>query len=111
AFLVDSEGTLLFYNEAAEKLLGLRFEEAGQMAQGEWGTQFRPRIPGGAEVPVDELPLAIALGRGRPGHARLEITGADGQDHQIEVSALPIHGAGSQAGAFAIFWPVSGERA
>jgi PAS domain S-box-containing protein len=109
AFLVDGEGTLLFYNEAAEELLGLRFEDAGPMAPDEWGTQFRPRVPGGEELTVEELPLTIALRQGRPGHARMEITAADGEDHQIEVSAMPIKAGGSQQGAFAIFWPVAGE--
>ena len=41
AFLVDNDGALLFYNEAAEGLLGLRFEEAGRMEPDEWGTRFR----------------------------------------------------------------------
>jgi PAS domain-containing protein len=109
AFLVDGEGTLLFYNEAAEELLGLRFEDAGPMAPDEWGTQFRPREPGGEELTVEELPLTIALRQGRPGHARMEITGADGEDHEIQVSAMPIQAGGSQQGAFAIFWPVAGE--
>jgi PAS domain-containing protein len=105
AFLVDEEGALLFYNEAAGELLGVRFEQAGPMEPGEWGTRFRPRKPGGRELTVEELPLTIALRRGRSGHARMEITGADGEDRLIEVTALPIQGAGPQRGAFAIFWP------
>jgi PAS domain-containing protein len=108
AFLVDEEGVLLFYNRAAEDLLGVRFEEAGAMAPDEWGTRFRPREPGGQELAVDDLPLTIALRRGRPGHVRMEITDANDRDHEIEVSALPIRGSGRQWGAFAIFWPVEG---
>ena len=109
AFLVDREGTLLFYNEAAEELLGLRFDEAGPMGPDEWGTQFRPRVPGGRELTVEELPLTIALRQGRPGHAHMQITAADGEDHEIHVSALPIEAGGSQQGAFAIFWPGARE--
>jgi PAS domain-containing protein len=109
AFLVDNGGALLFYNEAAEGLLGLRFEEAGRMEAEEWGTRFRPREPGGRELRVDELPLTIALRQGRPGHARMEITGADGSDHLIEVSAMPIFSRDGQNGAFAIFWPVEND--
>lgn len=106
AFLVDDSGNLLFYNEPAEGLLGLRFEDAGEMAPEDWGTRFRPREPGGQELAVEELPLTIALREGLPGHARMEITGADGEEHQIAVSAIPIRGqSGFQYGAFAIFWP------
>jgi PAS domain-containing protein len=109
SFLVDREGTLLYFNEAAEELLGISFEEAGPMEPGTWGTRFRPREPGGRELPVDELPLAIAVQSGRPGFARMRITGADGSDRDIEVTALPITGGGEQEGSLAIFWPVGEE--
>jgi PAS domain-containing protein len=104
-FLVDEAGTLLFYNAAAGELLGMPFEDAGEMPPEDWGGRFRPREPGGRELTVEELPLTIALRDGEPGHARMEITGADGRDHQIAVSAIPIRGRGGQHGAFAIFWP------
>lgn len=105
SFLVDEVGTLLFYNEAAGELLGMRFDEAGEMPPEDWGSRFRPREPGGRALAVDELPLTIALREGEPGHARMEITGADGADRQIAVSAIPIRGRSGQHGAFAIFWP------
>jgi PAS domain-containing protein len=109
AFLVDEAGTLLFFNEAAAKLLGMPFDEAGEMPPDDWGTRFRPRVFGGRELTVEELPLTIALRDGNPGHAHLEITAADGQDHKIAVSAIPIRGRSGQHGAFAIFWPVPTE--
>jgi PAS domain-containing protein len=105
AFLVDEAGTLLFYNAAAGDLLGMPFEEAGEMGPDDWGSRFRPREPGGRELDVEELPLTIALREGQPGHARMEITAADGEDHRIAVSAIPIRGQAGQRGAFAIFWP------
>ena len=105
AFLVDEGGTLLFYNEAAGELLGMPFADAGEMPPEDWGSRFRPREPGGRELAVEELPLTIALRDGEPGHARMEITGADGDDRQIAVSAIPIRGQSGQRGAFAIFWP------
>jgi PAS domain-containing protein len=109
SFLVDREGTLVYFNEAAAELLGMSFEEAGPMKPGSWGTRFRPREPGGRELRVEELPLAIAVQFGRPGFARMQITGADGDDRDIEVTALPIMRGGAQEGALALFWPVSAE--
>jgi PAS domain-containing protein len=109
SFLVDREGTLLYFNDAAGELLGISFEEAGRMESGTWGTRFRPREPAGRELPVGELPLAVAVQSGHPAHSRMRITGADGRDHDIEVVALPIMGGDSQEGAVAIFWPVHGE--
>jgi PAS domain-containing protein len=110
SFLVDGEGTLIFYNEAAAQLLGMSFEEAGPMESGTWGTRFRPREPGGKELPVGDLPLSIAVQSGRPGYARMTITAANGEDHEIAVSALPIMGGDEQRGAIAIFWPVADEE-
>jgi PAS domain-containing protein len=109
SFLVDREGTLLYFNGAAADLLGITFEEAGRMEAGTWGTRFKPREPGGRELPVGELPLAIAVQSGRPAYARMQITGADGSEHDIEVAALPIMSRDTQEGALAIFWPVHQE--
>jgi PAS domain-containing protein len=104
AFLVDHRGALLFYNEAAGALLGVPFEEAGRMEPEDWGTRFGPFDSEGRPIPLDEVPLTIALREGRPAHASLCIHSADGQDHDIEVSALPITAA-ETSGAMAIFWP------
>ena len=42
AFLVDPEGTLLFYNEPAEAILGRRFDDTGEMPAEEWSSAFFP---------------------------------------------------------------------
>src|SRR4051812_47181559 len=91
-FLVDAQGTLVYYNDAAAELLGMPFAEAGPMPAGTWGTRWSPREPGGPEIPVAELPLAIAVQSGRPAYAPMVITRPSGEDHEIEVSALPICG-------------------
>jgi PAS domain-containing protein len=106
AFLVDEEGTLVFYNDAAGDLLGLPFEEAGRMGPDEWGTRFGPFGADGEKVPVADLPLTIALRRGRPSHAHFRIRSATAEEHDIEVSAFPILGTGGQRGAIAVFWPI-----
>jgi len=61
AFLVDEDGVLIFYNEAAGAMLGKRFEEAGAMPPEEWGTAFGPMDEHGNPLPFDELPLVISL--------------------------------------------------
>ena len=104
AFLVDMEGTLVFFNDAAGELLGLRYEEAGPMPANEWGTRFVPLRPDGSPFPVEELPLALALSRGLPSHERMHIRAETGSEHDIEVCAFPITGVGGTHGALAIFW-------
>jgi PAS domain-containing protein len=105
AFLVDEGGELVFFNEAAGALLGMRFEETGKMGVDEWGTRFGPFDENGDRIPYDELPLVIAVRQGRPAHANFEIHAADGARHEIEVSAMPIMTTEGSRGAMAIFWP------
>src|SRR6185503_20220600 len=85
-FLVDHDGTLVFYNEAAEAVLGRRFEETGSMPANEWAERFAPRDPGGRPLPADALPLTIAIRQGRPAHSEFFIRGLDGVDRLIEAT-------------------------
>jgi PAS domain-containing protein len=103
AFLVDAAGVLVFFNERAEELLGVKYEEAGPMAPEEWGGRFSPTRLDGQPLSVAELPLAIALA-GRPAHAPMRIRSASGALSDIEVSAFPLTGRAGQTGALAIFW-------
>ena len=106
AFLVDAGGVIVFYNEAAGSLLGVRFEEYGRAAPERWGTEFGPFDKDGEPIPYDRLPLTLALRDGRAVHDSFRIRSADGVDRQIEVSAFPIQTSGGQQGAIAIFWEV-----
>jgi PAS domain-containing protein len=108
AFLVDNGGTLIFFNEAAGELLGVRFEEAGPMAAAEWGSRLTPSAPDGRPLPLEELPLAIAINEGRPAHGLLHIVSAVGRERDIEVTAFPILGRTGQSASIAIFWDRSG---
>jgi PAS domain S-box-containing protein len=105
AFLVDEDGALVFYNEAAAALLGMSFEEAGKMHAEEWGTRFGPFDQDGEQIPLEELPLTIALREGRPAHSKFKIRSMTGAEHDIEVSAMPISASQGPSGAMAIFWP------
>ena len=105
AFLVDDAGMLVFFNEAAGALLGKRFEEIGKMDAEEWGGTFGPFDEKGEQIPFDELPLTIALRDGHPAHSKFQIRSMDGQEHAIEVSAMPIVTSSGSRGAMAIFWP------
>jgi PAS domain-containing protein len=43
-FVVDPQGTLVFYNEPAELLLGRRFEETGEMSIADRCPSVAPRL-------------------------------------------------------------------
>jgi PAS domain-containing protein len=104
-FLVDPAGTLLYYNEPAELLLGLRYDETGEMPLEEWGTVFAPTDRSGMPLAPEDLPLAIAVQQGHPAHGQISITGLDGVARHLSVTALPLVGQSNRnLGAVAIFW-------
>jgi PAS domain-containing protein len=106
-FIVNGEGTLLFYNEPAERLLGQRFEETGELSTTEWSTAFVPTDHFGNPLPPEKLPLVIALRQRRPAHADFRIRGFDGVVRHIQVTAFPLAGRANRfLGAVAIFWEV-----
>jgi PAS domain-containing protein len=107
AFLVDADGVLVFFNERAGELLGVHYEEAGPMPPEEWGGRFAPTGLDGRPMPLEELPLAIAL-QGRPAHKPMRIQSGSGDTYDIDVTSFPLEGQAGQAGALSIFWERSG---
>lgn len=104
-FLVDPAGTLLYFNEPAERVLGQRFDEAGEMPVERWSTIFAPVDASGAPLPAESLPLVVALTECRPTHGHFWIRGLDHALRRIEVTAFPIVGVADRfVGAVAIFW-------
>ena len=107
-FVVDPEGTLLFYNEPAEPILGRRFEETGEMPMSEWLTSFEPTDEEGRPLAPTEDPLGIALAEQRPAHGILWLRGLDNVRRHIEATCFPLIGqANRYLGAVAIFWEIA----
>jgi len=106
-FIVDPHGTLIFYNEPAEAILGHRFDETGEMPAHEWSSAYTATDGGNEPIAPERLPLMIVLRQHRPAHSRLLIRDRDGDRHLIEVTAFPLDDhAGRLLGAVAIFWKV-----
>ena len=105
AFVVDAEGTLAYFNEAAEPVLGRSYAEAGELRAGEWASDWKPTDLDGMPVPLEDLPLGIAFREGRPAHRAIRITGGDGVEREIEVTAFPLRPRQDViVGAVAVFW-------
>ena len=109
-FLVDERGDLAFLNEAAERLLGIRFDDIDELPFETWTTTFRPRGADGELLPPEALPLVRALRGRQPAHGPLVITGSDGVVRTIEITAFPLEGGHNRLiGAVAMFWEPSNE--
>ena len=107
-FVVDPAGTLLFYNEPAEVLLGRVFDEAGEMPMGEWSTIFRPTDDDGRPLAPDELPLVVTIKQRQPARRALWIVGLDGVPRKVDILAFPLIGQGNRLlGAAAVLWDVN----
>ncbi len=104
-WLVDVEGTAIYFNEAAEAILARRFVEGRGMPAREWSTYFEPRDAEGNLVPYERLPLGVAVREGRPDHRDLLVRSADGIDRWISVTAFPLFAHADEClGALAVFW-------
>ena len=103
--LADARGYLVFYNEAAEAVVGRRFSETGEMPLDDWIAAFEPRTAESDPLPADRRPARIALDERRPAHLSYVVTSTDGVEREIEVIALPLFAHTDEfVGIIVIFW-------
>ena len=104
-FIADAEGNLVFYNEAAEAILGRTFAEAGTMSSYGWTSQFLLEDVDGTPMPLERMPAGIALLEQRPAHDKLWMTGLDGERKLLSVTAVPLFASATEfVGMIALFW-------
>lgn len=104
-WVIDAEGDLVFFNEAAEPTLGIRADDVDQMPLEAWTTGFSPRDLQGNPIEGEDLPPVKALRQGTPQHDTVEITGGDGVSRRISISAFPLTGGhGDIMGSVTMFW-------
>jgi PAS domain-containing protein len=103
--IADETGRLVYYNEAAEQLVGQSFVETGEIPLDEWTESFAPRTPESAPIPPEERPARIALDERRPAHQRFRITSRDNVQREVAVTAFPLFAHADEfVGIMAIFW-------
>jgi PAS domain S-box-containing protein len=107
-FLADSEGRLVFYNEAAEPLFGRKFSDRykDELQPESWAELLRAEdIEEGGALTLEQVPPGIAFLERRPAHRRVRITGLDGTTRVVSATAIPLFaGAENFVGMLAIFW-------
>ena len=105
--LNDADGRLIYFNEAAEEVLGRTFAESGELPATEWAEMFAVRGEHGEELELAQMPGGIALFQQRPAHGTLQIVGLDEVRRTIVVTAIPLLASRDEPiGVMAIFWPV-----
>ena len=108
-WIMDESGDLLYYNEPAEELLGVQFDDAGPIQAADLAAMFKITDLNGDPLPNSELPVVAALTTRLPAHRAVQFHGLDGVLRQVEVTATPVVGQGDRfLGAFATFWESEG---
>jgi PAS domain-containing protein len=100
----DETGELVYYNEHVQAILGSPQNEIGVGRLDELPV-FEPSDLDGNPIDVADLPSAIALTEHRPAHRDLRITGRDGVQRELAVTAFPLFARGGEfVGAVSVFW-------
>lgn len=104
--IVDAEGNLVFFNEAAESILGLKFRDTGEMTAETWGTIFSPQDAEGVPIPADELCLTISFSKLLPVYQKLYLKGLRTKTiKHIEAFSMPIINPLDQVLGAIVFFP------
>lgn len=107
-FLLDAQGTLVYYNDAAEQLIGRPFAELGEIPSEEFGKVLHLLDADGAPLRRRDTPAGIALFHRKPAHRRLSATGYDGERRLVDVTAYPLFGREDDMhGVVNVFWQAS----
>jgi PAS domain S-box-containing protein len=103
--IADDRGQLIFYNEAAEEVIGRTFAEAGEMPLDEFTASFEPRTADDEPLPPERWPARIAFDERRAAHERFWITSRDGVEREVAVTSFPLFAHADEfVGIVAIFW-------
>ena len=105
--IVDTEGTLIFYNEPAEVILDQRFEETGEMPADAWSGLFAVADEARKPIAQEDRPMMMALSERKPYSRTVWMQCGHREWLHVNITAFPLIGEGRQfLGAQMIFWEV-----
>ncbi len=103
--VLDRKGTLVFFNEPAEVILGSTFADTGEIPVEDWDRRWQVFDRDGAPMSLLSSPLAVVASELRPAHGELCIQGLDGVRRCCEATVYPLFdSARKHQGAVGVFW-------
>jgi PAS domain-containing protein len=105
AVLIDVDGAIIYFNDAAAEFFGGLFEETGAVPLARWREEVGPFDANEQRLPTANLPVTRAFRHGRPGFGKFHIRGSSGLV-EVDVVALPLVGSDGLHGAMVTFWPL-----
>jgi PAS domain-containing protein len=107
-FILDGAGTLVFFNDAAELLLGKSYGEVGEITGNELGEMLELRDRDGNPMRRRDSPAGVAFYERRPAHCTTQVKMLDGTHRLVEATAYPLFGAGDTLhGVVTVFWQIA----
>jgi hypothetical protein len=104
-FLLDAAGMLVYYNDAAELMLGRTYATLGRVTADEFGAMLQLADIDGTPLRRRDSPAGVAFINREPSHRRLMATTLDGQRDTFECTAYPLFGKTDEMhGVLAVFW-------
>ena len=104
-FLLDAGGMLVYFNDAAELMLGRTYGELGLVTADEFGAMLQLADVDGTPLRRRDSPAGVAFINREPSHRRLLATTLDGRRDTFECTAYPLFGkADEMHGVLAVFW-------
>ena len=105
--IVDTKGTLIFYNESAEAILDQRFQETGEISADEWSGRFALADEARNPIAQEDRPTMMALSERKPFSRTVWMRCGHREWLHVSITAFPlIDEAGQFLGAQMIFWEV-----
>jgi hypothetical protein len=104
-FLLDGTGTLVYFNDGAELMLGRTYAELGAVTADEFGAMLQLADVDGTPLRRRDSPAGVAFINREPSHRRLVASTLDGRRETFECTAYPLFGKEDQMhGVLAVFW-------
>ena len=104
-FLADAEGNLIFYNEAAEALLGKPFVDKGSLSPADWQRSFDVRDRDDHPFALESMASWMSVQNEQPSLGHIKFSSADGTDHLVATCAFPLFTEQERfEGALILFW-------
>jgi PAS domain-containing protein len=101
----DTSGQVIYLNEPAESLLGMRVETVRPLAVARIAERLRATDLDGKPLTSSELPMRFAIENRQPMHRKFRIVGPDGVERELEATAFPlVSQSGEHVGTVSVIW-------
>ena len=105
--LADTTGAIIYYNDGAEAIFNLRFDETGEISADEWTAHIAAVDDDRNPIAPEQRPMNRVLTERLPISQTMWTRSTDGKWRHLRITAFPIIGERHTLfGAMSIFWEI-----